>query len=200
MKIGYLCVAGSLGWGYYEKDNSDIDLRGVYYLNDFDKYIGTNSKQTEFKLGPLENVLWSFDKFWGLLMKSNPTTIEWLLSPCIFSDELFLQLRNAIKNKHYNEYKLAKHYISMAKQNYKKYETNLTEKKCVYIMRGILNARQVADGELPIMNMKGVAWDKDIDWWSSIEQTDAYVEKNAKRDKKIRHIYRDIFKNFYESD
>ena len=132
-------------------------------------------------------------------MKSNPTTIEWLLSPTIFSDQLFYECEMAVRNKHYNEYKLAKHYISMAKQNYKKYETSLTEKKQVYIMRGIINARRVIEGRLPIMNMSLIKWKKNIDWWENIEETDEYVEDKVKTKWRRTHVnYDGIFKRYYK--
>jgi len=200
MKIGYLCVAGSLGWGYYDIDRSDVDLRGVYYLTERDRCIGDSPNQRGFELKPLEVCMWSFDKFWKLLLNSNPTTIEWLLSPVIFTDNLFKELQKAVKDKQYNDYKLAKHYISMAKQNYKKYEANLTEKKQVYITRGIINARRVTDGELPIMDMRDIELEKNIDWWSIIECTNEYVEEYADKNKNVKEVYIDIFKNYYRGD
>jgi len=180
MKLGYLCVSGSLGWDYYEADKSDVDLRGVYYLSNKDRYLNRIGEQRTFELSPLECTLWSFDKFWGLLKKSNPSCIEWLLSPTVFSDELFLGFQKRARAKCYNPFSLAKHYYSMAKSNYLKYDKSLSPKKVRYVVRAIESAKSVLGNGLPIMDVSTCNCSEHQDFGGMIRELDVLLDTYPK--------------------
>ena len=191
MKLGYLCVTGSLGWGYYDIDHSDVDLRGVYYKTENDRFIKNIGDQREFKKLPLECTFWSFDKFWGLLRKSNPSCIEWLLSPTIFSDALFDQFREYAKMKMYNPFTLAKHYVAMAKGNYRDYDKKLSPKKVRYIVRALESAKAVLNDELPIMDVTGLDCSESQDFHGMISALDKQLDAVPKKERKDNYWFRD---------
>lgn len=144
---------GSRSWGMASKD-SDFDVRFVFKraLNDY------------ITLNPVKNVInFAFDKdlnpcetqgslidmsgfdiykYLKLLLASNPTTIEWLNSPVVYYGDNNLPLREYMK-ENFNQERLFKHYFSLFRHNYWEFiqqAKDITYKKYLYSMRGLLNA------------------------------------------------------------
>jgi predicted nucleotidyltransferase len=81
-------------------------------------------------------------KYVELLSKSNPTTIEWLVTDIVYygkQNEVFKEFAL----QHFSELALYCHYESMCRDNYKKYIESgkrLTYKVYLYVVRGLVNA------------------------------------------------------------
>lgn len=137
IKIIFLIESGSRAWGWESKD-SDFDIRGVF-IQDYNKF-EKEKEQVNKLLGKLDIELWDLKKFLRLLVKSNPSVWEWLSSDIKYMDnELFTELKN-IYGKSFSKYKLERHYLSMAKQNFEKYidkNRNVNLKKYIYVLRSI---------------------------------------------------------------
>ncbi|MCC7569855.1 nucleotidyltransferase domain-containing protein [Candidatus Micrarchaeota archaeon] len=201
MKLGYLCVTGSVGWGYYIADSSDVDLRGVFYRTKKEELLDCKSDQIEKEIEPIESVFWSFDKFYSLLLNSNPTAIEWLLSPVLFEDVLFKNLRKQIRAKNFNKYRLAKHYISLSRGNYEKYTKKLTEKKRIYITRGLISCQRVLDDELPLMDTREMKIMTRKNITEGIKKYETMLKKvKFSEYDLIKEKYDDVLAKYYEGD
>jgi len=182
IKIIFAIESGSRIWGFSSAD-SDYDVRFVYiheykesYYDLFkkpqpqieDKWLhrGTNSD--------VDVVGWELKKFLNLLHKSNCTALEWLVSPILYTvgkEETWSRLnyeRNRIMKfvrPTIDYHAVFKHYISMAKANYKKYidrydydDDKVTAKKYLYVLRGILASAYVSmKRELPILDVIDLA-------------------------------------------
>ncbi|MDP2946992.1 MAG: nucleotidyltransferase domain-containing protein [Nanoarchaeota archaeon] len=83
---------------------------------------------------------WDLKKFLRLLVKDNPSVWEWLSSDIKYTNNnFFTELKNIYK-KSFSKYKLKKHYLSMAKQNFEKYinkNLDVNLKKYIYVLRSI---------------------------------------------------------------
>ncbi|MBU2615569.1 MAG: nucleotidyltransferase domain-containing protein [Nanoarchaeota archaeon] len=138
VKVLFLMESGSRAWRW-ESEDSDYDIRGVYIQD----YLVVNKprEQIDKKIKDLDITLWDLRKFLNLMMNSNPTVWEWLSSEIIYSDN---RLRNELKRifkKDFSPYKLQKHYISMARQNFHKYISEMGDlanlKRYVYVLRSV---------------------------------------------------------------
>lgn len=165
IKILFAVESGSRAWGL-ESANSDYDVRFVFRRNPED-YLVVNpqgdviTKFYDKDLNPSEQKgcfidIEGFDvlKFTRMLASSNPTSIEWLHSNIVYFGEQNAVFWNFAK-EHFNPKTLYYHYKSMCKQNYIKYlksGKDVSYKKYMYAMRGLLNAKYVTFmNELPPM-------------------------------------------------
>ena len=160
VKILFCVESGSRSWGLESKD-SDYDLRFVYYRKPKD-YITIKTKpetiSKEITTGTPEvyDVMgMDIIKYTKLLMSSNPTAIEWLLCEIVYwgqKPEVFV---NFAKTQ-FKPISLYYHYKSMCRKNYLKYLATgsmLNHKKYLYAMRGLINAKWVAQNKkLPPIN------------------------------------------------
>ncbi len=156
IKILFAVESGSRAWGM-ESINSDYDVRFVYVRKKED-YLKINlpdeviTKTFDKNLKPSKAEgcfvdVMGFDifKFARMLLKSNPTCIEWLQSHILYlgkRSEIFYGF--AINN--FNPIAMYYHYKSMCNQNYKKYidsGNEVTYKKYLYAMRGLVNAQYI---------------------------------------------------------
>ena len=166
--ILFAVETGSRIWGI-ESEDSDYDVRFVFRRAVRD-YLRVN-KQPEVIESFIEDMDFvGFDvfKFIRLYLSSNPTVIEWLESNIVYYDdgkskEVF---RRFIEKK-FNPVALYHHYRSMSKQNYLKYlksGENMTHKKYLYAMRGLINAKWVgqANSIPPIEFKKALGLIKDV--------------------------------------
>jgi len=166
IKILFAVENGSRAWGM-ESEDSDYDIRFVYHrevkdylcLNPSDEVIKA-SFDKEGNKAPAEGCFFDivgFDlfKFARMLSSSNPQVIEWLCT-----DIVYLGKQNKVfqeyAEKCFKQISLYYHYKSMCKQNYLKYLKSgnlVTYKKYLYAMRGLINARYVANFKvLPPIN------------------------------------------------
>ena len=192
-KISILfCVeAGSRVWRLSSKD-SDYDVRFVF-ARPLEEYI---------RIDPSDDVIMAhFDKdcnrmrqegcyidvsgfdafkYSRMLSSSNPTAIEWLQSDIVYYGEK-PKAWIEYATKHFKPISLYFHYKSMCKQNYVKYlksGNEVTYKKYLYAMRGLVNSKHVANTKtLPFIDFT-----KELDYISKL---------NAK----IKNDKRQIVKN-----
>ena len=156
IKILFAVESGSRAWRI-ESADSDYDVRFVYCrpLKDYvslarpDDVINAAFDQ---KLAPCtaHDALYDlcvFDifKFLRLLAKSNPSTIEWLISNVVYLGPVPPELR-AFAEKSFDDGTLIRHYRSMAADDLREMEKRqtFTGKKYLYAFRGLLNAFCVA--------------------------------------------------------
>ena len=85
VKIIYCVESGSRAWGFASLD-SDYDVRFIYVRNKED-YLKLNKNRDviEWRLDDVLDINgWDIQKALRLLYKSNPTLIEWSMSPIVY--------------------------------------------------------------------------------------------------------------------
>ncbi len=142
VKIIFAVESGSRSWNFASKD-SDYDVRCVH-VSLAKKYLEIESPPEQIsslnEVPDLDIVSWDAKKFMRLFSTSNPSCSEWLNSEIIYIDSEYRQQLKEIFQKDFSRFKLKKHYVSMARQNYEKYIRNhnpCSLKKYVYILRAI---------------------------------------------------------------
>jgi predicted nucleotidyltransferase len=92
VKILYACESGSRAWGFPSPD-SDYDVRYLY-LRPLESYLKLFAERDVIE-GPIDEVKdfvgWDLQKALKLLMKGNAPLIEWLHSPIVYRDNLWLR-------------------------------------------------------------------------------------------------------------
>lgn len=138
IKVLFLIESGSRAWGW-ESEDSDYDVRGVF-IQDYLK-INNPLSQINKKHDRLDIELWDFKKFLSLMTNSNPSVWEWLSSEMVYLDNPIRLKLKKIFEENFSRYKLKKHYVSMARQNFEKYINGIGNKanlkKYVYVLRSV---------------------------------------------------------------
>ncbi len=141
--------SGSRAWGFPSPD-SDFDVRFIYCRPEPWYY----SVDVEEKRDVLEYAItdeidlngWDLRKALRLLVRSNPTVVEWLQSPIEYLSEGRLR-KEALEllGKAYTPASGIHHYRSMAKTNYRGYlKADLVPlKKYFYVLRPLLAIRWI---------------------------------------------------------
>ena len=134
VKIIYCVESGSRAWGFASPD-SDYDVRFIYVRNKED-YLKLNKNRDviEWRLDDVLDINgWDIQKALRLLYKSNPTLIEWSMSPIVY--------------KTTPQWEKIYHYLSMAKGNYREYlkTDEVKLKKYSYVIRPILACKWILD-------------------------------------------------------
>jgi hypothetical protein len=132
-----------------ESKDSDYDIRFVY-KRPYKDYLRIHSFRDviECQWGADRDYN-GFDlyKFVRLILNSNPSVIEWLLSDIVYlSDGSSKEILRAFVTDYFNPAALYYHYKSMCKTNYLSYlhsDKEVTYKKYLYAMRGLVNAKYV---------------------------------------------------------
>lgn len=157
IKMLFAVEGGSRVWRLDSKD-SDYDVRFVF-VYPLERYISINKPADVIdahydkdgnkmsQKGCFIDVC-GFDifKFSKMLSSSNPTVIEWLNSDILYvgkKPEAWVDYAN----KQYKPISLYFHYKSMCRQNYLKYlksGSEVTCKRYLYAMRGLVNAKYIA--------------------------------------------------------
>ena len=92
VKILYACESGSRAWGFPSPD-SDYDARYLY-IRPLESYLKLFPERDVIE-GPIDEVKdfvgWDLQKALKLLMKGNAPLIEWLHSPIVYKDNLWLR-------------------------------------------------------------------------------------------------------------
>lgn len=151
VKVLFAVESGSREWGF-ASDDSDYDVRGVT-VGRLDSYLGLTPPPQQLELKRIvkghmiDIVTWDIKKFANLLLKSNPTVSEWLVSNTTYIDEYapvpMASTKNmfqAIFQTGFSPSALKLHYLHLAKQNYYKYIKNtefVNLKKYVYVLRAL---------------------------------------------------------------
>lgn len=156
IKILFAIENGSRAWNMASK-NSDYDVRFVFKRNVEDyislikqkdvieTFYDDNYQPCSGDKALLDIVGFGIIKFMGLLAKSNPTSIEWLMSDIIYWGSNDLVIKQYIK-ENFNPKTLIYHYISLCRKHYNRYiseDKKVTHKMYLYMMRGLLNALYV---------------------------------------------------------
>ena len=150
VKILFAVESGSRLWRMSSKD-SDYDIRFVF-VQPVGNYLSIKNEAATnlvinrtFEQGLIDISGFDIFKFCKLLLKSNPSVIEWLQSDILYYGKKPTELE-AIALTEFNPTALYHHYKSMCQYNYKKYlasKQEVTYKKYLYAMRGLVNAKYV---------------------------------------------------------
>ena len=90
---------------------------------------------------------WDIQKALRLLYKSNPTLIEWSMSPMVYKTTPQWEKISGIISQYFLEKTGVYHYLSMAKGNYREYlkTDEVKLKKYFYVIRPILACKWILD-------------------------------------------------------
>ncbi len=156
IKIVFAVENGSRAWRLDSKD-SDFDIRFVFvrplreYLqikkpqNVINDFFDEKGQPCSAEDAFIDMSGFDIFKYTELLSKSNPTTIEWLISDIVYYGEK----NKAFKSftlQNFSKAALYHHYRSLCQSNYVKYlktEKQVTYKRYLYTFRGLINAKWV---------------------------------------------------------
>jgi len=139
--------SGSRAWGF-ESPNSDFDARFIY-VNTKDWYLSVGlEEQRDVIEYPIVDEIdlngWDMRKALRLFQKSNPTFVEWIQSPVIYTENTSFagDVRKLLTDIYSCESGIY-HYKSMAKTNFRGYlKSELVPlKKYFYVLRPLLAVR-----------------------------------------------------------
>jgi predicted nucleotidyltransferase len=144
--------SGSRMWGFPSPD-SDYDVRFIYMHKDLRRYlsifhVGGTIEQTH---GDYDLSGWEVTKALQLASKSNPSLMEWLQSPLVYTEESwFVDELAGIMNRSVDLRSIGYHYASMLrhqKQSYWREGSPVPFKKYLYALRPILCLMYMRDTE-----------------------------------------------------
>ena len=155
VKVLFSIESGSRAWGFASPD-SDYDVRFVYvrplhWYASFD--VENRPDVIEYPIVDDFDINgWDLRKALGLLLKYNPSLIEWLHSPIIYRDDgHFASACKALLADSFNTTRAAYHYLSMARKNYREHlqADEVRLKKYLYVLRPLLTLRWLAEHRSP---------------------------------------------------
>ena len=162
VKVLFACESGSRGWGFASPD-SDYDVRFIY-VNRQSWYLTVEPGRDVIEQpisGDLDVNGWDLRKTLQLLRQSNPTLLEWLRSPIVYSEEADAAARlRALAEEGFSAVRGYHHYVSMAKKNFREHlrGEEVRYKKYLYVLRPLLAARWIRDGRgVPPMRFAALA-------------------------------------------
>ena len=140
--------SGSRAWGFASPD-SDYDVRFIYSRK-LEDYVCLKPKRDviEWQLDDVYDINgWDLQKALKLMYDSNPVLHEWCNSPIVYKENELADPFREMARKCFMPKKALFHYVSMTRDNYKKYLDNeeVKLKKYFYGLRPILAARWVAE-------------------------------------------------------
>ena len=135
--------------GKFASPDSDYDVRFIYVRNKED-YLKLNKNRDviEWRLDDVLDINgWDIQKALRLLYKSNPTLIEWSMSPMVYKTTPQWEKISGIVSQYFLEKTGVYHYLSMAKGNYREYlkTDEVKLKKYFYVIRPILACKWILD-------------------------------------------------------
>lgn len=174
--ILFAVESGSRLWRMAD-EKSDYDVRFVYFYP-HEKYLSLRKPKDVFEktfeleeIPPIDVVGFDIYKYLGLLLKSNPNSIDWLFSDLIYKTtgyRIIEALKELIEDN-YNQFSLAMAYRSIGINAFKKIKETLTQqvekvtdpnkkifslKKLLYVLRGLLNGLHILTyNELPFFDL-----------------------------------------------
>ena len=189
--------SGSRLWGIDSPD-SDFDVRG-FHLQSKQQYFDFRKHRDIIEVmdGDFDFVSYDIDKMFGLLVKSNPTVLEWIRAHIIYYNELpdwSVFQSDVVQNFDFKA--LFHHYLSLAKGSIQLIETDrkFTYKKVFYCIRGLLSADLARQQIIPELLMDNLfnqfATDSDLAVIAkhSLERKKQQVEKTEVLDSEKAHI------------
>ena len=141
--------SGSRAWGF-ESPNSDFDVRFIY-ARPRDGYLSVDLEDRRDVIEyPIVDDIdlngWDVRKALKLYSQSNPTFVEWLQSPIVYSEcGCFSEQARGLLPTIFSTEKGIYHYRSMAKTNYRGYllSAEVPLKKYFYVLRPLLAVRWI---------------------------------------------------------
>lgn len=120
VKVLLAVESGSRSWGFQSLD-SDYDVRFIY-IHKQEWYLSIDTKCDVIEI-PINKMLdingWDIRKALKLLRKSNPSLLEWISSPIVYSEDvLFIEQLRTVKECSFQSETCLYHYYKMAKTNY----------------------------------------------------------------------------------
>ena len=158
VKVLYAVESGSRAWGF-PSPNSDYDVRFIYaHPRDWYLSIDVEAKRDVIEYPIVDEIDingWDLRKALQLFRRSNPTIVEWLLSPIVYRDDrVFAAGARELLTHSYSVEKGIYHYRSMAKTTYKTHllREQVSLKKYFYALRPLLAIRwlEAKGGPAPI--------------------------------------------------
>ena len=132
--------SGSRAWGFASAD-SDYDVRFIYARPAGD-YLRVSELRDVIELPIAEDLDvngWDVRKAVGLLLKSNPTVIEWLGSPIVYAQLPAADVLRGAGKSFFDPAGASHHYLSMAEKNYRAFPPDsVADKKYLYVLRPLL--------------------------------------------------------------
>jgi predicted nucleotidyltransferase len=154
VRVLFAIESGSRAWGFASRD-SDYDVRFIY-AHERDWYLSVEPRRDVIE-EPISDALdlsgWDLRKALQLLRKGNPALMEWLKSPIVYrADPAFALLFGHLATEFHSPERSFRHYLSMARGNYKDYLTGdiVRLKKYFYVLRPLLAARWIEQGRGPV--------------------------------------------------
>ncbi len=142
IKILYAVESGSRGWGFASQD-SDYDVRFIY-THTADWYLSIEDKK-DFIEVPINSLLdingWDIRKTLLHYKKSNPTLLEWLSSPIIYTEKYSMaQKMRDLLTDYFSPVPTIYHYLHIARNKFDDVMNTdqVKIKKYFYILRLVL--------------------------------------------------------------
>jgi len=150
VRILYAAESGSRAWGFGSPD-SDYDVRFLY-AHDLAWYLRLEPGRDVIER-PLDGKLvdlagWDIRKALRLLLRSNPTLYEWLVSPIVYADSPLRERLAALFEAHASPAALAHHYWSIARGQWRREiegRSVVRLKKYFYVVRPLLSLAWIAE-------------------------------------------------------
>jgi predicted nucleotidyltransferase len=150
LRVLYACESGSRAWGFASVD-SDWDVRFIY-IRPTDWYLSIMERRDVVEAmlpDDIDLAGWDLRKTLGLLLKSNPSLIEWLASPFVYAqDEAFMGEFRALAADYMSDERSFRHYLHMAEGNWRHYlqGDEVPRKKYLYVLRPVYACRWLERG------------------------------------------------------
>ena len=173
IKVMYACESGSRAWGFDSKD-SDHDIRFIY----------TRPMSSYFSISPLRDVIdrnkgnimtsayirkleeqeidvvgFDISKAIKMIADGNPALAEWLHSPIVYIEKLFVTAAlQRLSERFFKSKAGIYHYEHMARKNFTQYIKNVDEdviiKKYLYVLRPLYACEYIimTNGGVPPMD------------------------------------------------
>lgn len=147
VKILLAVESGSRAWGF-ESSDSDWDVRFIYvHIESW--YFKVEKQRAVIEKMTDDNVDlagWELRKALSLLIKSNPSLLEWLHSPIVYyKDEWFCDWIKSQSHMFYDRVKTIYHYNSIYNKHNERYinPERFKVKRFLYYLRGILACKWI---------------------------------------------------------
>jgi uncharacterized protein len=150
LRVLYACESGSRAWGFESLD-SDWDVRFLY-VRPRDWYLSIRERRDVVEAmlpDDLDLAGWDLRKTLGLLLKSNPSLVEWLASPIVYGqDDAFMAEFRALAAGYISTERSFRHYLHMAQGNWRAYlqDEQVPRKKYLYVLRPVYACRWLEAG------------------------------------------------------
>jgi uncharacterized protein len=139
INILFASETGSRAWGG-ATEQSDYDVRFIFKYQDVKKYLSLTRVQETFDFqAPFDAHGWDVFKAFTLLQKSNPSLLEWAVSPIVYrnEDQFSKKLYTFVKES-YSLFSLYQHYVHLMEKNLKEISNNnFNEKRQKQLIQGI---------------------------------------------------------------